>query len=168
MLRNTSGDRDAGRVRVTVNAVDASNAVIKTDSTTIEVIPAGTTYYHGGWMFPDPATNPVRLETFVQVGESRPKSASMPPVSNVALGATFFGDAEVRGEVSNPSTRPLSGLARITVVVFDTGGNVLGGSFTYPSSAVPPGGRIGFSASVDGVSLPQVASAQVSVEPDFD
>lgn len=47
VLRNVSPDEDALRVSVTVSAVDANNQILKSDSTTIAVIPAAETYYLG-------------------------------------------------------------------------------------------------------------------------
>jgi len=44
VLRNTSADQDAVRVEVTVSALDASGLILKSDATTINVIPAGVTY----------------------------------------------------------------------------------------------------------------------------
>jgi hypothetical protein len=104
------------------------------------------------------------------VGERRKKSpVSLPQVSNVRV-QDFFGQPQVLGEVANSSTsKTLSSLARITFVCLDGAGNVLGGGLTYPPAGLPPGGRGGFSSLVEGALVAsQIASVQVSVEPDFD
>jgi hypothetical protein len=81
---------------------------------------------------------------------------------------SFFG-ARVAGEVANPSTtRSLSSLARITFACLDASGNVIGGGFGYLIADVPPGGRVGFDDSIEALSASQIASVQVSVEPEYE
>ena len=137
-------------------------------SNTYEAIPAGATYYGGGEAIYEGAA-PARTEVSVRVGSRRAKSAiALPPVSNVRVTEDFLG-ASVLGEVANPSsTKSLSDLARITVVCFDGAGNVIGGGRTYPPTTLPPGGRAAFDASIEGLSASQIASAQVSVEPEYE
>jgi hypothetical protein len=167
VLQNTSPDETASRVSVTVNLVDSANHVIKTDADTIEAIPPSTTYYHGSVTFTDSATTVSRLETIVQVGARSTVRLALPPVSNVLVSTDpDLNELRVTGEFSNPYTKTLSGLARITAVIFDAGGDVIGGSFTFPQSDVPPGGREGFDMGVGAVAPDRAASAQVSVEPE--
>jgi len=108
----------------------------------------------------------TRLEVNVQAGGHQKRLiGTLPPVANIRT-SDSFGSLDVIGEFSNPYTQTMSSLARITAVCFDAAGNVIGGGRSYPQAAVPPGGRIGFSVSVEGLSASQIASAQVSVEPD--
>ncbi len=165
VLRNSSPDQDAIRVTVTVSAVDANNRILKSDSSTIEAIPASTTYYFGDYIFLDLSATPAKLEINVQTEAGRAKSLILPPVANLRA-VDSFGETRVEGEFSNPYSKPISSLARITCVVFDAGGNVIGGGFTYPDADVPPGGRIGFDMNAYGVTLSQVGSVQASVEPE--
>jgi hypothetical protein len=166
VLRNTSSSHDAWNVDVTVNILDGASRILESDSMTIEVIPAESPYYHGGSAFLNASDNPARLEIVIQVREGRSRSATLPPVANVRLGEEF-GEVTVQGEVINSFDRTLSSLARITGVVLDQQGNVIGGDFTFPSSSIPPGQRIGFTLRISGISRAQAASAQVSVEPEF-
>ena len=131
------------------------------------MIPASTTYYFGDDLFLDGRVAPNRLEVVTQIGSEAKKSLALPPVANLRLSDYILGGVEIDGEVSNPFTRSLSGLALITGVIFDSSGNALGGGFTFPEASIPPGSRIGFAIGVWGAQLSQAASAQVSVEPEF-
>jgi hypothetical protein len=164
VLQNVSPDEDALDVQVTVNILGANGAILKSESDRYEAIPAGVTYYAGGESIFN--GTPSRLEITVQIGKRQKKSIpGLPIVSNVRVQDSFFG-AEVLGEITNPYAQTLSSLARITFVCLDSAGNVIGGGYGYPPAAVPPGGRIGFDESVEGLSAAQIASAQVSVEPE--
>ena len=166
VLQNASPDEDALNVDVTVNILDASGRILVSDSTTYEAIPAGATYYAGGESMYNGATPAARLEVMTRIGEHQKKSiGTLPPVSNVRFSERFSG-VDVLGELSNPYTKTLSPIARITAVCFDGSGNVIGGGRGYPSSSVTPGGRIGFDVSIEGLKASQIASAQVSVEPE--
>jgi hypothetical protein len=165
VLRNVSPDEDALRVQVTVNIVDGSGRILKTNASTISGIPAGSTYYQGDYVFLDYADTPTRLVITVQVGQRQTKKiGALPPTANLRA-VDSFGDTRVEGEFSNPYAQTMSTSARITCAVFDNGGNVIGGGFTYPASSVSPGGRIGFSMGIEGVKLVRVATIQCSVEP---
>jgi hypothetical protein len=47
-------------------------------------------------------------------------------------GVDAGGIVRVQGVVSNQRARPVSTLTHISTVVFDRGGNVIGGGFTFP------------------------------------
>lgn len=169
VLQNVSPDEDALDVTLLVNILDASGRIVKSESDNYEAIPAGATYYAGGdSIFEGTA---ARLEVTAQTGSSQKKaSILMPQVSNARVTGDFLG-VNVVGEVMNPSTtRPLSWLSRISVVCFDGAGNVIGGGdgFWPGTSNLPPGARIGFEISVEGLVAAQIASVQVSVEPEYE
>lgn len=164
VLRNVSPDEDAFNVQITVNVVDAGNRILKTESAYLEAVPAATPYYFGDRTSLNPSETPAKLEITVRVGERKKKALRLPPISNLRV-LDSFGSIRVAGEFSNPYTKPMSSLARITVVLFDSAGSIIGGGFTFPSSEVPPGGRIGFETSAAGVSdIARIASVQASVE----
>ena len=168
VLRNTSPDRDARNVQVTVNAVDATNAVLDTDAATVPTIPAGSTYYFGGRSrYPGNAVT-ARLEVVAQVGESVAAGGPLPSAANVRIEPSALGGVEVLGEVKNTAASPLSSSARITAVLYDSHGKVVGGGYAYPGSDVPPGARIGFEVFARSVSSAAAATAQVSIEPQYD
>ena len=169
VLRNTTPGRDARNVQVTVTAVGAQNAVLDSDASTVLSIPAGSTYYVGGHsVYPGSAVT-ARIEAFVQVGQSAPQGgASPPPPANVRLEPSSLGGVEVLGEVKNTTATPLSSLARITAVLYDSQGRIVGGGYGYPDADVPPGARIGFEVFAVGVPSGLATSAQVSIEPEYD
>ncbi|MGZ8694838.1 MAG: FxLYD domain-containing protein [Gaiellaceae bacterium] len=168
VLRNTSPDRDARDVQVTVNALDAKNVVLDSAVDTVLTIPAGSTYYFGGQShYPGTAVT-ARLDVFAQVGESVAVAGALPAAANVRIEPSSLGGVEVLGEVRNTAGLPLSSLARITAVLYDGQGKVVGGGYAYPESDVPPGARIGFEVFVRSVPSSVAASAQVSIEPEYD
>jgi hypothetical protein len=167
VLQNVSPDEDALRVEVTINFLDNAGLIIRSTSDTYEAIPAGVTYYAGGRYSYSGSTRPARLEVIVQTGDHQKKSlGALPPTSNIRISDTSTS-AHVLGEFQNPYTKTMSDIARITAVCFDGAGNVIGGGYTYPQASVTPGGRIGFDISIDGLHAAQIASAQVSVEPEL-
>jgi hypothetical protein len=74
VLKNVSPDEDALDITVTVNILDASNGVLETEASTIEAIPAGTTYYFGANTSLDGREQPSKLEVVLQVGRRAKKS----------------------------------------------------------------------------------------------
>ncbi len=168
VIRNVSPDEDAIGVAVLVNVIGSDGRILKSDSDSFEAIPAGTTYYAAGEILFDTLSPQVaRIEVSVSFDEGAKKSVVLPPVSNIRVQEGFLG-TQVAGEIGNPYSKPLSDLARITAVVFDASGNVIGGGYDWPAAAVPPGGRIGFEVDVMGRTVSEIGSAQVSVEPEVE
>jgi hypothetical protein len=165
VLRNSTPDRDALGVTVTVNVVDASNGVLTTDVARIAGIAASATYYFGGVVSLDASAAPANLHVNIQVESGRPTRLRLPPVSGLAA-VDSSGATHVQGQVSNPYSRPMSSLTRITSVVFDAGGNVIGGGVTFPAAPIPPGARVGFEMPIAGVALDRIGSVQASVDPE--
>ena len=165
VVRNSS-KLDALDVRLTYNLVGAGGALVGSDSQSISVIPAGTTYYAGDEVDASSASAKVkRVEVYVQVGESVPHRYRLPLVSHVAI-VVKYGTLRVQGEVKNTLAKPLYSLARITIVLFDRSGKVVGGGFTFPESTLAKGQRVLFDAisGVDTVAPGKAASARASVE----
>lgn len=169
VLRNVSPDEDAFNVQITVNLVDAGNRILKSESSYVEMVPAGSAYYFGDRTSVNPSETPTKLEITTSVGERKKRALALPPVSNLRFFDSGFGSIYVAGEFTNPYARRMSSLARITVVAFDTAGNIVSGGFTFPNGEVPPGGRIGFEAGLGGVSdISRIASVQASVEAEVE
>lgn len=164
VLRNTAADRDALGVTVTVNVLDAGNHVLKTEVTRIAGIPAALTYYFGGVVFLDAATTAVSLQASVRVAAGQAERFRPPDVADVhAVDAA--GVAHLEGVLGNEGTRPISALTRITGVVFDPAGNVIGGGYTFPTGLVQPSDHMQFDIAVPGVTVDRIGSVQASVEP---
>lgn len=167
VLRNTSATRDAVGVTVTVNVVDAASRVLRTEATRISGIPAGSTYYFGGDVFLDAGSAaPASLQVAARAESDQPKKLEAAPVTGVTGASDAAGKTHVRGEVTNPSrSKPMSALTRISGVVFDASGNVIGGGFTFPTAVVQPNDHLGFDLPVTGVTTDRIGSVQVSVAP---
>jgi len=161
VLRNTATNRDAIGVTLTVNFLDAGGAVLKSEVSRIPGIPAATTSYFGGVVSLDAGTTAASLQASVQVEAGQPTRLRPPPVSGVHAVDTG-GTVHVEGVVSNQTTRPISTLTRLSAVVFDPAGNVIGGGFTFPAATIQPNEQSQFDITVPGVTIDRVGSAQVS------
>ena len=137
VLQNVSPDEDALNVQVAVNILDSNGVILKSETDTYTAIPAGATYYAGGYSIFNGTA--ARLDVRVQVGKGQKKSIpGLPVVSNVRV-QDFFGRAQVVGQVMNPYTETLSSLAEITFVCFDAPVTQLGvGSPFYQVVAFHP------------------------------
>jgi hypothetical protein len=169
VLTNTAAERDALDVTVLTNFVDATNTVLGTDRRGISGIPAGAPYYLGDYASL-PATPIDRLEITVQVSSRSPRSIHEPPVADLRVvpDKDGFVDAVV-GQVANDRTGAVLTSSRLSSVLFDVAGNVVGGAYGSVSVPLPHNTRAYFSASSAPESTPManVALARVSVEPRF-
>lgn len=168
MLRNTSPNADALRVYVIVNFVMADGSLIGTKADTIDAVPAATTYAYGGWLdFPGAA--PVeRLEVVIQVGGRQRAEIHQPVVANVRVvpgltDATWVG--QVDGEIINDHRRLNLTRTRISAVIFDSEGNILGGGSGVATAALPPGTRQAFVISSGVDAVPWARAARATVTP---
>jgi hypothetical protein len=164
VLRNLSPDRDLKDLHVTVNAVDAQNVVIGSESTSLTRIAAGSTYYFGGWLFHSLSQATTALEVFVDARASAPRTAVQPVPGTVRL-EPVRGGVRVLGDLTNVASTPLSALSAITAVIFDADGKVVGGGLALPDDDVAPGAKAGFQVYALSVPAARAASARVSVEP---
>jgi hypothetical protein len=165
VLQNTSPDSDGKAVQVTISAVDAQDHIVKTVSTPLfHGIPAGGTYYLGGSMVAPSTT--ARVDVLAFAASSEAKQMTLPAATDVHIEPSDAGGVDVVGDVSNTGAATLSKLARITAVVFDANGDVVGGGWTGAGSNVPPGQSVGFTINVSSVAPAAAASAEVSVEPE--
>jgi len=163
VLRDTSPTRDAVGVTVTVNVVDAANRVLRTETTRISGLPAGSTYYFGGDVFLDAGSTPANLQVTARAESDQAKKLQAAPVTGLAAAADGAGKTHVQGRLTNPSvTKPMSALTRISAVVFDAAGNVIGGGFTFPTAPVQPNDHVDFDLPVTGVTADRIGSVQVS------
>lgn len=165
VLRDTSPTRDVLGVTVTVNVVDAANHVLRTDTSVISGIAAGSTYYFGGDVFLDAGAVPASLQVTARAAGDQARRLDPPPVLGLTAAADAAGKTHVHGTLTNPSAKPMSSLARISGVVFDAAGNVIGGGVTFPGAPVGPNDHSDFDLPVPGVTLDRIGSVQVSVAP---
>src|SRR4051812_15520208 len=165
VLRDTSPSRDAVGVTVTVNVVDAANRVLRTDTSRISGIPAGATYYFGGDVSLDAGAAPANLQVTARAESDQAKRLAAPPVNGLTAVADATGRTHLRGALTNPSTKPLSSLTRISGVVLDAAGNVIGGGVTFPFAPVQSREHSEFDLPVTGVTTDRIGSVHVSVAP---
>ena len=172
MLQNVSPNQDALNITVLVNFVMADNHLIGSASSTVGAIPAGTTYALGGDLsFPGAA--PVdRLEVVVQIGARAPRSLRRPALSAVHVEADPYDlgwVGSVAGELINDAPGLVLQNARLSAVVFDAAGNVIGGGTGYAFASLPPGSREVFKLQTGFRSIPMTKAADVavSVEPTY-
>lgn len=167
LLRNTSPNADAVSVYVLVNFVMADGQAIGTTAETIEAIPAGTTYAYGGSLrFPGGA--PVaRLEVVIKVGDRQRHTIYQPLVQSIGIvpglrDAMWVG--EVNGEIVNNHVSLNVSKTKLSAVVFDAAGAIVGGGSGSATALLPPGTRQVFkiTSGVDAIPWARAARATVS------
>ena len=173
VLHVTSADEDARDVTVLVNVADSANRLLGSAQTRVAVIPAGGTFDLGGALtLRAPAAQAARIDVIVQARAAGVEPFQATETRNVAVvpstaDAQWVG--EVDGELDNTRTDATLTAARITVVLLDAAGHVLGGGATTSTLVLPPGARGFFAvaAGVGAVESARVASAEVSVVPTY-
>jgi hypothetical protein len=173
MLRNSSATEDATSVYVLVNMVDATGALLGSESQTVTLIGANGTYAYGDSLQLRTQQTVSQLEITIRVGAHAPKSDHpAPDFANVRPEQAQYDPGwvgEVDGEVVNSQNALTLSNAQLSIVVFDASGNVIGGGTGATSGAVPSGARIVFIASSGFTALPidKAVTAVVSAEPTY-
>ena len=169
ILHNQSKTQDALDVNVLVNFVMADNKLLGSASSSVALIPAGSDYAYGGELtFPGAA--PIdRLEVVVQVGSHALRSALPPATANLRVLPDPYDPGwvgSVEGELINDQPALDLWNARLSAVVFDAAGNVLGGGTGYAFQALPPGTRefIKITQGFKAIPSTLAASSVVSVD----
>lgn len=168
VLHNPSPENDALNVIVLVNFVDATNRVVDTDSERIDAVGAGTEFYLGGSTSIPDASPVSSLEIVVRIGGQAPKRKLSPAVSDVLVQESRYDKGwvgAVVGQIQNDWNTMLLTSTRITAVVFDAAGAVIGGAQGGTMDGQLPGVRAYFNApgGVTSIPIDRAASASVSV-----
>lgn len=169
VLSNASPEKDALAVSVIINFIDATNRVVATQSELIGAVGAGTDFYLGGATTIPDSTPVSTLEIITRIGGQDMAAKLGPPTSDVLVQQALYDPGwvgAVVGQITNDHPTMLLASASVYTVVFDAGGNVLGGGKGYSSSGgLLPGVRAYFSASsgVSAIPIDRAASAGVSV-----
>jgi hypothetical protein len=168
MLKNESTNADALQVYVIVNFVMADGHLIGTKAETINAIPAGRTHAHGGSLRFPGAAPVVRLEVVVKVGGRQKSNLHVPVASNInvvpgRLDAAWVG--EVNGEIINDHPQLNLQRTKLSAVVFDSAGKVVGGGTGTASALLPPGTRQAFVIRSGVDAIPWANAARAVVTP---
>lgn len=168
VLHNPSPENDALNVTVLVNFVDATNRVVDTDSERIEAVAAGSEFYLGDSTSIPDASQVSSLEIVVRIGSQAPKRKLSPAIADVLVQESRYDRGfvgAVVGQILNDSTTMLLTRTKVSAVVFDSAGNVVGGANGMTSEAQLPGVRAYFNAAggVSAIPFERATSAGVSV-----
>ena len=172
LIQNTSKDSDAVRVFALVNFVYSDNVLYGSATSMISVIGAGQTYALGG-MLAFPSGAPVlRLEVVLQVGGREPHSLQLPELSNTRVMGSAYDPGwvgSVEGELANNVKGQVLQSTKLSTVILDAAGNVLGGGVGFAIAALPPGAREFYkiTSGLPPIPLDKAASAVVSLEPRY-
>ena len=168
VLANPSPENDALDVIVLVNFVDSTNRVVATSTVRVGAVGAGSEFNLGGSTSIPDASPVSKLEIVTRIGSQAAKRRLGPVTSEVLVQASRYEPGwvgAVVGQVQNDHPTMLLSSTQISAVVFDSAGNVIGGTTGSSAGGLLPGVRAYFSASSGASSIPsdQAFSAGVSV-----
>ena len=178
VLENTSPNQDAHNVTVLVNLVGADNYAWGSSVTRVDGIAASSKYFLGNSMSFDGVPPVARLEVVVQIGGRAPATRRpatlgvIPALRNILIEPNLFEPqwvGAVSGEMVNNSPALILESANLSTVVFDAGGNIIGGGTGYSFISLIPSARAVFKATsgFDAIPMIQAASAITSVTPRY-
>lgn len=167
-LSNPSPENDALDVSVLVNFLDATNRVVDTDTTEIDAIGAGTVFYLGGSTSIPDSSQVSKIEIVTRIGGQQPKRKLGPGYADILVQAAKSDPAwtgAVVGQILNDHPTMLLKRTSISAVVYDSAGNVIGGSTGRNSDELLPGVRAYFQSATgaDAIPFDRVGSASVSM-----
>ena len=172
VLRNHSPNADALSITVLVNFVMVDDRLIGSASSSIPIIPAGSSYALGSNLGFPGAAPVVRLEIVIQVGGRQKHLGGHPPaLANVAIEPSTYDPGwvgDVAGELINSDAQMTLQSTQLSAVVFDSAGNVIGGGNGSSYGSLPPGTRVVFKLTGGGFSdipLEKAASVIVTAVP---
>lgn len=173
MLRNTSTTEDATSVYVLVNMVNQAGVLVGTVSRTVSLVGAASVFAYGDSLHLRTQVPVSSLEITIRVGSHAPKKAHpAPDFANVRVLPDDNDPgwvSEVDGEVVNATPTLTLSSARLSIVVLDASGNVVGGGTGFTFESVPSGARVVFTATSGLTALPtdRAVTAVVSSEPTY-
>lgn len=170
VLENPDVTYDAVGVNLLVNFLNAEGRIIGSKTHGVAGVAAGSEYLAGGWMLLRTQIPVTRLEIVVTTSKRAPRSLHFPAVTALAIEPSAFDKGwvgAVRGELVNEHPRLTLSRARVSTIVRDSAGAILGGSTAYVSVSLLPGTRVLWKATSGLKSIPieRAASTQVTIEP---
>jgi len=171
VLANQS-DRDAHGVTVLVNMLDAANRVLGSSNVQVGALPAASPYYLGNAASLTTAEKVERLEIVIRVDGSAPRGLHLPAADNLRFVASAWDPgwlSAVAGEVINLHQTMLLSTTKISLVIFDDGGRVIGGTAGSTFAPLAPNARVFFQATsgMRAVELSRAASVMASFQPTY-
>jgi hypothetical protein len=170
-LVNRSRAEDALDVSVLVNFVTAGNVLVGSETTVVDAIPAGAEFNLGDSARFEGSPAIARLEVVVSIGDRQPAvRQAVPAVGNVRVlpdrDEPTWVD-EVVGDMVNVSRRLDLSRVRLSVVLLNGAGDVIGGGNGSSSGVVPPGARqfVKVSSGLAPVPAAEAATAPFSNGP---
>jgi hypothetical protein len=168
VLANPSPEKDALDVSVQINFIDATNRVVRTEAPVAGAVAAGSQYFLGGSTTIPDGTPVSSLEIVTRIGSQAPKSVHYAPTADVQVLQSLYDlgfVGAVQGQLTNDLPSFVLSNAKISAVVFDSAGNVIGGGTGYSIGSLLPGVRAYFQASLGLSAVPsdRAATAGVSV-----
>jgi hypothetical protein len=172
ILSNTSKTQDAKDVEVLCNFVMADNRLIGSATQGISDISVDSKFATGG-MLNFPGAAPIdHLEITVHIGKGGPPTRVKPGISFVRVAPSAFEPqwtGEIDGEIQNDDQAKTIQYVELSGVVFDAGGNILGGGTGFGVGTLPPAARmvLKISGGLSPIPFARAASAMVSVVPHY-
>lgn len=172
MIANPDPAHDAVEVGVLINFLEAGGRVLGSRTDRVAGIAAGSTYALGGQMSLLTQLPVTRLEVVLLSSKRVPRALHFPSLVAVAVEPSLFDRGwvgAVAGEVVNSHPRLTLRNARLSIVVMDAAGLILGGGSTSTFTPLPPGARVLFKAQSGFSTIPldRAAATHVSIEPSW-
>jgi len=173
LLKNTSQTQDTTNVYLLINFATAGGELIGTVTKTVELIPAGGTVAIGDAIQMRTQAAVSNLEVTIKVNSFEPaKPRILPHFVNVAIlpsqnDSGWVG--EVDGEIVNDTSPQTLTLAKLSIVLLDATGKIVGGGTAMTFSPLPSGSRMVFLAQTGFTAVPisTAVTAMISVEPTY-
>lgn len=146
LVENPNTGRSFESTQYHVAAYDAAGTVVETDSGYLSLILPGETTARSGAIFLDEGVTVDHIEVQLSPGDSEASDAipSFGVASPLYLPNDFF--PAVTAVLSSPYQKDVTDV-QVSVVVYDSAGEIIGGGFTFVSF-IPAGGQTGVHASV--------------------
>ena len=173
VLANVSPENDALNVTVHVNFLDPTNTVLETDLTKVTTVGAKAQHFLGGSVTIPEGIPVSKLETIVRIGAQEPKRLKVPELTDYRILAARYDPgwvAAVMFQALNDEPLLQFSSPKISAVIFDADGNVIGGGTGSASTPLPPLIRAQYDASsgLSAIPFDRAASAGVSVLGRYD
>jgi hypothetical protein len=162
-LVNRSPKVAALGVTVTASITDTAGRSVATDTTSLTVVPAASTFYASGLFFFRVSLTVGSLSFSVSVDKGLERGVKLPPATHFLLTRDPYGNtATLTGEITNPYATPLPDDATVYVVYYDSNNNVIGGDSVTTGAQVQPAATVGFTIPYAPAN---VAAIGASVDP---